>query len=52
VSWPRYIRKLRAACVVHAPSGFAGDVGQVNPARAVLDDDQGDRHSRQMGKIP
>jgi hypothetical protein len=21
--WPRSIRKLRAACVVHAPSGFA-----------------------------
>ena len=26
--WPRSIRKLRAACVVHAPSGFA-----VMPAR-------------------
>lgn len=28
VRWPRSIRKLRAACVVHAPSGFA-----VMPAR-------------------
>lgn len=26
--WPRSIRKLRAACVVHAPSGYA-----VMPAR-------------------
>jgi hypothetical protein len=26
--WPRSIRRLRAACVVHAPSGYA-----VTPAR-------------------
>ena len=38
--WPRSIRKLRAACVVHAPSGVRGDAGQVSPAGAVLDHDQ------------
>jgi hypothetical protein len=38
--WPRSIRKLRAACVVHAPSGCAVTPAQVGPAGAVLDDDQ------------
>src|ERR1039458_1762948 len=36
--WPRSIRKLRAACVACAPSGFA--VMPASTAGAVLDDDQ------------
>jgi hypothetical protein len=40
VRWPRSIRKLRAACVVHAPSGYGGDAGQVDLAGVMLDDDQ------------
>ena len=37
---PRSSRKLRAARVVHAPWA-RGDVGQMDAAGAVLDDDQG-----------
>ena len=38
--WPRSIRRLRAACVVHAPSGLAVMPARWSTAGAVLDDDQ------------
>ena len=38
---PRSIRRLRAACVVQEPSGFAVMPPRMNAAGAVLDDDQG-----------
>jgi flavin-dependent amine oxidoreductase len=38
--WPRSIRRLRAACVVHEPSGFAVMPARCGAAGAVLDDDQ------------
>jgi hypothetical protein len=37
---PRFISRLRAAWVVHAPVGCAGYAEQMGPAGAVLDRDQ------------
>jgi hypothetical protein len=49
VSWPGSIRKLRATCVVPRAVRVRGDAGQVNPAGAVLDDDQGIEAPEQHG---
>ena len=47
--WPRSIRKRRATCVAHEPSGCAVMPGQLSAAGTVLDDDQGIDAPQQHG---